>query len=59
MSSFSELSLLLDELERACKKSDYQKIHDILRNAPTGYQPVTELADLIYTQQNNHIHLWG
>lgn len=56
---FSELSLLLDELERACKKSDYQKIHDILRNAPTGYQPVTALADLIYTQQNNHIHLWG
>ncbi|MGC7560169.1 polysaccharide biosynthesis protein [Pasteurella sp. PK-2025] len=54
---FNDLILLLEKLEQACKQSDYKQIREILLNAPTGYQPVSELADLIYTQKNHHIHL--
>lgn len=49
--SFTELSSLLDELELACKQSDYAKINEILLKAPTGYKPVSKLSDLIHTEQ--------
>ena len=45
---FEQLSNVLVELEQACKKADYMAIRQILLSAPTGFQPTTEIVDVLY-----------
>ena len=45
---FEQLSNVLVELEQACKKADYMAIRQILLSAPTGFQPTTDVVDVLY-----------
>lgn len=45
---FEQLSNVLVELELACKKADYMAIRQILLSVPTGFQPTTEIVDVLY-----------
>ena len=45
---FEQLSNVLVELEQACKKADYMAIRQILLSVPTGFQPTTEIVDVLY-----------
>ncbi|MDQ6568237.1 MAG: nucleoside-diphosphate sugar epimerase/dehydratase [Haemophilus parahaemolyticus] len=45
---FEQLSNVLVELEKACKKADYMAIRQILLSAPTGFRPTTEIVDVLY-----------
>ena len=45
---FEQLSNVLVELEQACEKADYMAIRQILLSAPTGFQPTTEIVDVLY-----------
>lgn len=45
---FEQLSNVLVELEQACKRADYMTIRQILLSAPTGFQPTTEIVDVLY-----------
>ena len=45
---FEQLSSVLAELEQACKNGDYMSIREILLNAPTGFNPTTEIVDVLY-----------
>ena len=45
---FEQLSNVLVELEQACKRADYMAIRQILLSAPTGFQPTTEIVDVLY-----------
>ncbi|MGC7590638.1 polysaccharide biosynthesis protein [Bisgaard Taxon 46] len=57
--SFADLSLLLEQLDQACKQADYTKINEILLNSPTSYKPVSELEDLIHKAQTDQTHSRG
>jgi len=45
---FEQLSNVLVKLEQACKKADYMAIRQTLLNAPTGFNPTTEIVDVLY-----------
>ena len=45
---FDQLSSVLVQLEQACKNGDYMSIREILLNAPTGFNPTTEIVDVLY-----------
>ena len=45
---FDQLSSVLVQLEQACKYADYMSIREILLNAPTGFNPTTEIVDVLY-----------
>ena len=45
---FDQLSSVLVQLEQACKNGDYMTIREILLNAPTGFNPTTEIVDVLY-----------
>ena len=45
---FDQLSSVLVQLEQACKRGDYMSIREILLNAPTGFNPTTEIVDVLY-----------
>ena len=45
---FEQLSNVLVELEQACKRADYMAIRQILLSAPTGFQPTTDIVDVLY-----------
>lgn len=45
---FEQLSDVLADLEKACRKADYEAIRQILLNAPTGFKPTTEIVDVLY-----------
>ena len=45
---FDQLSSVLVKLEQACKHADYMSIREILLNAPTGFNPTTEIVDVLY-----------
>ena len=45
---FEQLSNVLVKLEQACKKADYMAIRQILLSAPTGFQPTTDIVDVLY-----------
>ena len=45
---FDQLSSVLAQLEQACKHADYMSIREILLNAPTGFNPTTEIVDVLY-----------
>ncbi|WP_455488277.1 polysaccharide biosynthesis protein [Haemophilus sp.] len=45
---FDQLSSVLVQLEQACKHGDYMSIREILLNAPTDFNPTTEIVDMLY-----------
>ena len=45
---FDQLSSVLVQLEQACKHGDYISIREILLNVPIGFNPTTEIVDLLY-----------
>lgn len=47
------LNDLVHQLEVACEQNDCEQIRHLLLNAPTGYNPVSELADLVWTNRKN------
>lgn len=47
----NELLTLLEELELACQDNQCDKIRNILLNAPTGYNPVSRLEDVVWRMQ--------
>lgn len=51
--SLEELNQLVAQLEEACNNNDSKAIRQLLLNAPAGYQPVSELADFVWLQQQN------
>lgn len=45
---FDQLSSVLVQLDQACKNGDYMSIREILLNAPTDFNPTTEIVDVLY-----------
>ena len=45
---FEQLSEVLSELENSCKDANYMAIRQVLLNAPTGFNPTTEIVDVLY-----------
>ena len=45
---FEQLSEVLSELENSCKDANYMAIRQALLNAPTGFNPTTEIVDVLY-----------
>ena len=50
---WSELSIILDDLNRACIDFDQDAIRAILLNAPTGFNPTDDICDYIYHEMKN------
>ena len=50
-----ELNKLITQLEAACAQNDCEQIRHLLLNAPTGYHPVSELADFVWKKNQNLI----
>ncbi|MFE8073377.1 nucleoside-diphosphate sugar epimerase/dehydratase [Marinobacteraceae bacterium S3BR75-40.1] len=53
--SWGEVDQLLQELDRACHSFQCEKVREILRLAPLGYSPSTDLADLVWCQVEKEI----
>lgn len=45
---FEQLSEVLSELENSCKDANYMAIRQTLLNAPTDFNPTTEIVDVLY-----------
>ena len=45
---FEQLSEVLSELENSCRDANYMAIRQTLLNAPTGFNPTTEIVDVLY-----------
>lgn len=45
---FEQLSEVLAELESSCRNANYMAIRQTLLNAPTGFNPTTEIVDVLY-----------
>ncbi|OOR99851.1 nucleoside-diphosphate sugar epimerase [Haemophilus paracuniculus] len=46
--SFDELLAVLEQLDNACEASEYSKIRQILLDAPTGFNPTTDIVDVVH-----------
>lgn len=44
---FEQLTGILSEIENACDSADYQRLREILLKAPTGFNPTTEIVDVL------------
>jgi FlaA1/EpsC-like NDP-sugar epimerase len=51
---WNELSHLLNELDLTCTNYDYQKIRQILLEAPLAFQPTDEICDLLWLSIQKH-----
>ncbi|WP_371192895.1 polysaccharide biosynthesis protein [Glaciecola sp. SC05] len=51
MLSWDDLSVILDDLDKACHNFEHEIIRDILLNAPTGFAPTDGICDLVWTQR--------
>ncbi len=49
--TYSEFELLLSDLDIACHKFDLKAIREILLDAPTGFTPVDDIGDLVWTRE--------
>jgi hypothetical protein len=52
MLEWSELKVLIEELDEACIVFDNEKIRQILLDAPTGFNPTDGICDLVWQAQN-------
>ncbi|MDG2942031.1 polysaccharide biosynthesis protein [Exercitatus varius] len=48
-----KLKELIKQLEDACNHNDCEQVRHLLLNAPTGYHPVSELADFVWNKQHS------
>lgn len=44
---FEQLTGILSEIENACDSADYQRLREILLKAPIGFNPTTEIVDVL------------
>lgn len=50
--SWEKLSVVLEELDRACREKDCEAIRELLLNSETGYVPSDKLNDLVWKKQS-------
>jgi len=50
---WAELQLLLDEMNQACLNHDCEAVRELLLSAPTGFQPTTDIEDLVSIQSGS------
>ncbi|MGB3724204.1 MAG: nucleoside-diphosphate sugar epimerase/dehydratase [Glaciecola sp.] len=53
MLNWTELSVILDRLDKACHNFDHETIRQILLDAPTGFKPTDGICDLVWAQRAN------
>ncbi|WP_226996469.1 polysaccharide biosynthesis protein [Thalassotalea crassostreae] len=47
---WQELSIMIDDLDKACSAFEHETIRDILLNAPTAFNPSDDICDWVYLQ---------
>ena len=52
---WEKLSLVLDELARACEEKDCEAIRELLLNSETGYVPSEKLNDLVWRHSQSDV----
>ena len=52
--SLVEFDEVMSKLDKACNEFDYEKIRELLIEAPTGFQPTDGIGDLVWEIQNNY-----
>ncbi len=53
MLSWTDLSQILSQLDKACHNFDHESIRQILLDAPTGFKPTDGICDLVWAQRSN------
>ena len=53
--SWSELKVLLERLDQACREADQLMAREILLKAPTAFTPSDEICDLVWLQQQGQV----
>ncbi len=51
---WDKFSVVLDKLEKACHELKHQDIRSILLEAPTGFNPIDEIGDLVWNAGEPH-----
>jgi FlaA1/EpsC-like NDP-sugar epimerase len=51
MLTWEDLSVILDNLDKACHNFDHEVIRQILLDAPTGFNPTDGICDLVWSQR--------
>jgi FlaA1/EpsC-like NDP-sugar epimerase len=51
MLCWEDLEPTLDYLDRMCDNLDHEKIQEILTTAPTGFNPIDGIGDLVWTEK--------
>ncbi len=46
--SWSKLKVVIDELDSACHHFEHERIRELLLNAPTSFNPSSEIEDLVW-----------
>ncbi|MER2493219.1 polysaccharide biosynthesis protein [Catenovulum sediminis] len=49
--SWTDMFKLVDELDEACHNFEIEKIQKLIKEAPTGYVPSSELCDLVWKER--------
>ncbi|MEG2041422.1 MAG: polysaccharide biosynthesis protein, partial [Hafnia sp.] len=50
MLSWSEMSNILIDLDNACREFDYERVREILVQAPTAFSPTDGICDLLWKE---------
>jgi FlaA1/EpsC-like NDP-sugar epimerase len=53
MLPWDEMSEILAQLDKACREFDYERVRDILLNAPTAFSPTDGICDLLWKEKVN------
>jgi FlaA1/EpsC-like NDP-sugar epimerase len=51
MLTWDDLSVILDNLDKACHNFEHEQIRQILLDAPTGFNPTDGICDLVWSQR--------
>ncbi|MFT6270738.1 MAG: FlaA1/EpsC-like NDP-sugar epimerase, partial [Alphaproteobacteria bacterium] len=51
MLTWEDLSVILDNLDKACHNFDHETIRQTLLDAPTGFNPTDGIGDLVWAQR--------
>ena len=51
MLAWEDLSIILDNLDKACHNFDHELIRTILLDSPTGFNPTDGIGDLVWSQR--------
>ncbi|WP_261857273.1 polysaccharide biosynthesis protein [Photobacterium sanguinicancri] len=46
--SYSEMKVILDQLDLACHQFDHEEIRNLLLKTPTGFNPTDDIGDLVW-----------